>query len=135
MSRDAKKKYISNVVTFVHDSQTYEFNKQTKQTYVYEKTMLSTISTVLSVVLLGVIVYDWFKDRARTLSGYGNVLSGNTSSGMAKLFGFTSGNIKRTITIYGLLLVLLFISYNIPKRQLKAGEVPQAVVEGIQKQL
>lgn len=95
----------------------------------YQPSSWRYVLVALVVVFLGVLAYDWFKDVGREVSGYRDIFSGKASSGVTKLFGFTSGNIKRTVLIIAL-AILIFVVFkyeNKNKREITINEVPQDV--------
>jgi hypothetical protein len=109
-----------------------------KKLYEHKKSKLQYVIKFLIGALLVVIVYDWFKDVGREMSSYNDLLSGRTSSGLAKFVGFTPGNFKRGVAKVGLLILLLIVNaYDSKKnkREITAEELPADVKAQVLKAL
>lgn len=70
---------------------------------------LETAAIVSIVVFALVFVYDYFKDYMRNISATKDLF--NNQGSILKIFGFTKGNMIRTMVKFGLLVISFLFFY------------------------
>jgi hypothetical protein len=77
---------------------------------------------------IGLFMYDYVKDAMRVISGYGNILNGNSIQGGLKVMGYTEGNIKRGVGLVVLFILMIGSGYFSRRlRLLTQSEIPDDI--------
>lgn len=115
-----------------NDGHKYVFDSKEEKIYVTKYAKYSQWLFNGSMALLVIVViYDMFKDTARTLSGYRDIFSGKSGSGAAKVMGYTRGNIMRGVVMGGLVVVAFLLNRYLEsnKKQITERSIPRDVGE------
>jgi hypothetical protein len=121
---------MSDIIKIVGDNgKTYEFDVPNKKIFVtVPNPTATTILMVLLSALVIAIAYDTVKDFFRGVSGIHDLTHGSSRSGIAKLFGFTKGNLLRYLVIVGILYGLYVTAKNMDMRkEITSKDVPEDV--------
>jgi hypothetical protein len=109
------------------DGNTY--NIVGKQVYIVETRKSMLYATVFFLLcFIGLFMYDYVKDAMRVISGYGNILNGNSIQGGLKVMGYTEGNIKRGVGLVVLFILMIGSGYFSRRlRLLTQSEIPDDI--------
>lgn len=108
----------------------YEYTFETQKAYVTRNGVWGDYVYIFGIIaLVGMLAYDWVRDKLRVLSGYNDILHGQGIEGMKKVYGLTSGNARRGMIIFGMIIGLLLISkyINAQKKEISLEQVPEDI--------
>jgi len=108
----------------------YEYTLETEKVYFTRRGVWGDYVYIFGILaLFGMFAYDWVKDKMRVFSGYNNFLHGQGVEGMKKVYGWTSGNMKRGMIIAGMIIGLLLFSKYIAtqRKEISVEQVPEDI--------